>query len=80
MRETASDEPHPGLYIALNRIISCLKRYPLWPFTYGILDRTACTTRYAKRTGGLVDVCAPSSGRGQAPDFSPLRLKTDGEC
>jgi hypothetical protein len=32
MRKTASDEPHPGLYVALNRIISCLKRYSLWSF------------------------------------------------
>jgi hypothetical protein len=32
MIDTASHEPCPGLYIALNRIISCLKEYPLWSF------------------------------------------------
>jgi hypothetical protein len=32
MGETASGEPYPGLYAALNRIIRCLKEYPLWSF------------------------------------------------
>jgi len=26
------DEPHPGLYVALNRVISCLKKFRMWSF------------------------------------------------
>jgi hypothetical protein len=32
MRDSASGEPHQGLYVALNRIIGCLKGYLLWSF------------------------------------------------
>jgi hypothetical protein len=32
MRKQPSAEPHTGLYVALNRIVSCLKEYRMWSF------------------------------------------------
>jgi len=32
MRMQPLDEPHPGLYVALNRVISCLKKFRMWSF------------------------------------------------
>ena len=71
MGETASGKPHPGLYVALNRIISCLKGYlssVVFLLIYGILDRTVCTTRQCQTDWRLPSglVCPSCSGRDRA--------------
>ena len=70
IRETASHEPYPGLYIALNRIISCLKEYPLWSFFLSTESSIGqlIPPDNAKRTGNYQ---LDSSARYVLPEIKP---------
>ncbi|KIX10159.1 uncharacterized protein Z518_01240 [Rhinocladiella mackenziei CBS 650.93] len=86
MRHGPGDKPHPGLYVALNRIISCLKQLRVWSFflsTESLIGHLVPPNN-ATRTGNYHQDMSARLSTEEAntelerfPPFDPILRKTE---